>query len=130
MVYILQIVYLVKNNKLLFNSDKVFIAYAFGPVHQHIISNINNLLKNEKNAQIDLNDNIKDLCNKIYIVFSEYTDEELAEYTHNDLSWMLAYEKREFDNIITNPINTIYKNLDYYKVALKDTIKVLDNVKC
>ncbi|AXF95898.1 hypothetical protein [Spiroplasma phoeniceum] len=83
----------------------------------------------KKNAQIYLNDNIKELCNKIYVVFSKYTDEELAEYTHNDLSWMLAYEKREFYGIEKNPIDTIEKNLDYYKIALKDTIEVLDNVK-
>ncbi len=109
LLYIANILYIAKYNEQLFNETTF--AYKFGPIIDKVYSNFK-VIKAEKNKNTDflnLNDSIKHYLEKIYKIFSKYSDQELLNFVHEDPNWFLVYEKSE-------------KNLKLYENNPKDEI--------
>jgi len=93
MLHILQILHYVKYRKFLFSENLV--AYKHGAIVQSVSKSFSNelyhryqLLKTES-----LNPQKKEFIKIIFEYFQEYSNEELWQFSHDDPSWQLAWEK-------------------------------------
>lgn len=92
LLHILQILHYVKYRKFLFSEN--LIAYKHGGVVQEVSKSFSNELYHQYQPRTkNLNSQEKEFIKIIFEYFKEYTNEELWQFSHDDPSWQLAWEK-------------------------------------
>lgn len=93
LLHILQILYYAKQKEFLFTDNLV--AYEHGGVVQTISKSFCNELyfRNIYPNAEKLGSKKKEFIKKVFAYFSEYTNDELWQFSHDDPSWQLAWEK-------------------------------------
>jgi len=113
-LFLSEVVYLAKYEKLLFDED--FKAYDNGPVIEEIMGAYARLNPNNT----DINEDIKEFLDKIYLSLENATYEELIEISHEDPEWIkLKNETR------TAPTMNLKNNIEEYKKRYKGLIEAL-----
>lgn len=114
-LFLSQVVYLAKYDKRLFEDD--FSAYINGPVIEEIMQ-IYPRLNNNKIEEID--SEVANFLDKIYMSLENATYEELIEITHEDPEWI-----RLKANTYNAPIMNLEDNIQEYKKRYKGLIEAL-----
>ena len=118
LLHILQILYYVKEGKLLFSDD--MIAYPYGAVVESVIKSFSNEL-----VKLKVYPKANNVCPKqqefikfIDNHFREYTNHELKDFSHDDPSWQIARTKS--DKIMSKEPDILKYWKDFYQHVLEE----------